>query len=125
MLLAYGFLRKVFEIFEKYRTPIDMITTSEVAVSVTIDELSSLDDIVSELRTLGLVEVDSNQSIICIVGNSIAEDEGTLKSVLDALKGIPVRMLSYGGSRHNVSVLVDSQVKKEALSQLNEGVFIW
>ncbi len=125
MLLAYGFLRKVFEIFEKYKTPIDMITTSEVAVSVTIDELGNLEHIVEELKAFGIVEVDSDQSIICIVGNRIAEDEGTLKSVLDALKGISVRMLSYGGSRHNVSVLVDSKVKKDALSQLNEGVFSW
>jgi len=125
MLLAYGFLRKVFEIFEKYKTPIDMITTSEVAVSVTIDELSHLDLILNELEPLGNVEVDSAQSIICIVGNRIAEDEGTLRSVLDALKGIPVRMLSYGGSRHNVSVLVDSKVKQKALNQLNEGVFTW
>lgn len=125
MLLAYGFLRKVFEIFEKYKTPIDMITTSEVAVSVTVDEVGSLPQIIAELETFGNVEVDSNQAIICIVGNKIAEDEGTLKSVLDALKGIRVRMLSYGGSRHNVSVLVDSKVKKEALAQLNEGVFVW
>ncbi|MFC3879637.1 aspartate kinase [Algoriphagus namhaensis] len=125
MLLAYGFLRKVFEIFEKYKTPIDMITTSEVAVSVTIDEVGNLSKIIKELEAFGMVEVDSDQAIICIVGNKIAEDEGTLKSVLDALKGIPVRMLSYGGSRHNVSVLVDSKVKKQALSQLNEGVFVW
>ncbi len=125
MLLAYGFLRKVFEVFEKYKTPIDMITTSEVAVSVTIDQTEHLKAIVSELEDFGLVEVDSNQSIICIVGNGIAEDKGTLKSVLDALEGISVRMLSHGGSRHNVSVLVDSEVKKLALAQLNEGVFNW
>lgn len=125
MLLAYGFLRKVFEIFEKYKTPIDMITTSEVAVSVTIDEVGNLPHIIKELEVFGMVEVDSDQAIICIVGSRISDDEGTLKSVLDALRGISVRMLSYGGSRHNVSVLVDSKVKKQALSQLNEGVFVW
>ncbi|MHA7129527.1 aspartate kinase [Algoriphagus namhaensis] len=125
MLLAYGFLRKVFEIFEKYKTPIDMITTSEVAVSVTVDETRFLNEILGELKAFGMVELDSDQAIICIVGNGIAEDEGTLRSVLEALRGIKVRMLSHGGSRHNVSVLVDSKLKKQALAQLNEGVFSW
>lgn len=125
MLLAYGFLRQVFEIFEKYKTPIDMITTSEVAVSVTIDELSHLDQIVSELRDFGTVEVDQNQAIICVVGNQVAETKGALQSVLDSLVEIPVRMVSYGGSRHNVSILVDAQYKVQALKSLNEGVFSW
>jgi len=125
MLLAYGFLRKVFEIFEKYKTPIDMITTSEVAVSVTIDDLSHLEKILEELNQFGIVEVDQNQTIICIVGNMVSETKGVLKSVMDSLLPYPIRMVSYGGSRHNVSVLIDSKYKKEALQSLNDGVFIW
>jgi len=125
MLLAYGFLRKVFEIFEKYKTPIDMITTSEVAVSVTIDDLSHLSQILEELNQFGTVEVDQNQTIICIVGNLVSETKGVLKSVMDSLLPYPVRMVSYGGSRHNVSVLLDSTYKKAALQSLNQGVFSW
>ena len=125
MLLAYGFLRKVFEIFEKYKTPIDMITTSEVAVSVTIDDLSHLSQILEELNQFGTVEVDQNQTIICIVGNMVSETKGVLKSVMDSLLPYPIRMVSYGGSRHNVSVLLDSTYKKAALQSLNEGVFSW
>ncbi|GMQ28756.1 aspartate kinase [Algoriphagus confluentis] len=125
MLLAYGFLRRIFEIFEKYKTPIDMITTSEVAVSVTIDDLSHLDQILDELNALGSVEVDRNQTIICIVGNMVSETKGAIKSVMDSLVDIPVRMVSYGGSRHNVSILVDAQYKVQALKSLNEGVFSW
>lgn len=125
MLLAYGFLRRVFEIFEKYKTPIDMITTSEVAVSVTIDDVSHLEAIRKELEILGFVEVDQNQSIVCIVGNMVSETRGAVKSVMDSLVDIPIRMVSYGGSRHNVSLLIDSKFKHEALQKLNEGVFVW
>jgi aspartate kinase len=125
MLLAYGFLRRIFEVFEKYKTPIDMITTSEVAVSVTIDDLSHLEQIISELLAFGTVEVDRNQAIICIVGNMVSETKGAIKSVMDSLVDIPVRMVSYGGSRHNVSILVDAQYKNPALKSLNEGVFSW
>ena len=125
MLLAYGFLRRIFEVFEKYKTPIDMITTSEVAVSVTIDDLSHLEQIIAELQAFGTVEVDQNQAIICIVGNMVSETKGAIKSVMDALVDIPVRMVSYGGSRHNVSILVDAQYKNPALKSLNEGVFSW
>lgn len=125
MLLAYGFLRKVFEIFEKYKTPIDMITTSEVAVSVTIDDLSHLDQIVAELQGLGLVEVDRDQTIICVVGNLVSETKGAIKSVMDSLVDIPIRMVSYGGSTHNVSILVEAQYKIQALQSLNQGVFNW
>ncbi|KPQ07855.1 MAG: aspartate kinase, partial [Algoriphagus marincola HL-49] len=125
MLLAYGFLRRVFEIFEKYKTPIDMITTSEVAVSVTIDDVSHLNQIIKELEVLGSVEVDQNQSIICIVGNMVSETRGAVKSVMDSLVDFPIRMVSYGGSRHNVSLLVDSKFKKDALQHLNDGVFNW
>ena len=125
MLLAYGFLRRIFEVFEAYKTPIDMITTSEVAVSVTIDDLSHLDQIVEELRRFGTVEVDPNQAIICVVGNQVAETKGAITAVMDSLVDIPVRMVSFGGSKHNVSILVDAQFKVQALKSLNEGVFKW
>ncbi|MEX6687571.1 aspartate kinase [Danxiaibacter flavus] len=123
MLLAYGFLRKVFEVFEKYRTPIDMITTSEVAVSVTIDNAAHLDAIVKELEPFGNVEVDTDQTIVSIVGNEIAETQDVLMKLFDAIKGVPVRMVSYGGSRHNISLLVPASHKKEMLQKINSGVF--
>ncbi len=123
MLLAYGFLRKIFEVFEKYRTSIDMITTSEVAVSVTIDSASSLQDIVKELEVFGSVEVEEGLSIVSIVGNEIAETETILAKLFDALQSIPVRMVSYGGSKHNVSLLVPSGSKNETLKLLNSGLF--
>jgi aspartate kinase len=125
MLLAYGFLRKVFEVFEKYKTSIDMITTSEVAVSITIDDLSHLNEIVRELEGYGTVEVDNNQTIISIVGNRIAESEGTIAKIMDCLRDYPLRMVSYGGSRHNISLLVGAQYKINALKSLNEGLFEW
>jgi aspartate kinase len=123
MLLAYGFLRKVFEVFEKYRTPIDMITTSEVAVSVTIDNASALSDIIRELQTFSTVDVDKDQTIISLVGNEIGNQPGTLKKVFDCVSNINVRMVSFGGSIHNISMLVDSANKKQVLQQLNSGVF--
>jgi aspartate kinase len=125
MLLAYGFLRKVFEVFEKYKTSIDMITTSEVAVSVTIDDLSHLAEIIKELEIYGTVEVDSNQTIVSIVGNMIAGSKGTLAKIMNCLSNYPIRMVSYGGSRHNVSLLLDAKYKNEALKSLNEGLFEW
>jgi aspartate kinase len=125
MLLAYGFLRRIFEVFESFKTPIDMITTSEVAVSVTIDDLSHLDQIVEELRRFGTVEVDSNQAIVCVVGNQVAETKGAIQSVMDSMVDIPIRMVSFGGSKHNVSILIDAQYKVKALKNLNEGVFTW
>jgi aspartate kinase len=123
MLLAYGFLRKVFEVFEKYRTPIDMITTSEVAVSVTIDNDTALSQIVKELETFSSVEVDKKHSIVSIVGNEIASDPSILKKVFESLSNIEVRMVSYGGSAHNISVLVQSDKKTQVLQQLNTGLF--
>ena len=123
MLLAYGFLRKVFEVFEKYRTPIDMITTSEVAVSVTIDNDASLPAIMKELETFSTVEVDRDQSIVCIVGNEIGGQPGTLKKIFDSVSNINVRMVSFGGSNHNVSLLVNAENKKQVLQQLNSGLF--
>jgi aspartate kinase len=123
MLLAYGFLRKVFEVFEKYKTSIDMVTTSEVAVSVTIDNNTALSAIKKELEALGHVEVDTDQTIISIVGNEIASDATALKKVFDSLNNISVRMVSYGGSDNNISLLVPADQKKQVLQQLNSGVF--
>ena len=123
MLLAYGFLRKIFEVFEKYRTSIDMITTSEVAVSLTIDNDAHLDDITKELEAFGTVEVDKNQTIVSIVGNEISETENVLQKLFTALAGIPVRMVSYGGSKHNVSILVSGEYKTKTLQVLNSGLF--
>jgi aspartate kinase len=123
MLLAYGFLRKVFEVFEKYKTSIDMVSTSEVAVSVTIDDSKSLPQIEEELRNLGTIEVDRNQTIICIVGNKLAEKEGVLKQVFASLGTVPVRMVSFGGSSNNISILLDTANKDKALNLLNEGLF--
>jgi len=123
MLLAYGFLRSVFEVFERYKTPIDMITTSEVAVSVTIDNPKYVNEIIKELEQFGAVEVDKDQSIICIVGNLSAAKEGYAFKIFESLKNIPIRMISYGGSEHNVSILVNSNKKKEALLALNKGLF--
>ncbi|MEO6883718.1 MAG: aspartate kinase [Bacteroidia bacterium] len=123
MLLAYGFLRTVFEIFERYKTPIDMITTSEVAVSVTIDNTKNLEAIVAELKQFGSVEIDSNQAIVCVVGDFLAEKHGYALKVLESLKDIPIRMISYGGSPNNISLLVDANQKNEALIALNKGLF--
>ncbi len=123
MLLAYGFLRNVFEVFERYKTPIDMITTSEVAVSVTIDNPSHLDEIVDELKSFGIVEVDKEQTIVCIVGSFKQAKQGYAVKIFDALKNIPIRMISYGGSENNVSILVESSRKKETLHALNKGLF--
>lgn len=123
MLLAYGFLRSVFEVFERYKTPIDMITTSEVAVSVTIDNDKNLDAIVKELQEFCSVEIDKDQTIICIVGSFTAEKQGVAVKIFDALKNIPLRMISYGGSENNVSVLVEKKHKKDALAALNKGLF--
>lgn len=123
MLLAYGFLRKVFEVFEKYRTPIDMITTSEVAVSVTIDSTAELPAIVKELEALGTVDVEGGQTIVSVVGNDLAGDHEVLKKLFHSLDGIPVRMVSYGGSPHNVSILVAGRDKTRVLQKLNSGLF--
>ena len=123
MLLAYGFLRKVFEVFERYKTPIDMISTSEVAVSVTIDDNKHLSKILEELTLFGTIEVDDNQSIICIVGNMLSEKEGVLNEVFQSLSSVPIRMVSYGGSPNNISILVSSDQKDKTLNLLNEGLF--
>jgi aspartate kinase len=123
MLMAYGFLRSVFEVFERYKTPIDMITTSEVAVSLTIDMNDHLDAIIEELERFGTVDVEINQTIICIVGDFLADKHGYALNIFEALKDIPLRMISYGGSKNNISVLIHGNDKKKALLALNEGVF--
>lgn len=123
MLLAYGFLRKVFEVFEKYRTSIDMITTSEVAVSITIDNATYLTEITKELEAYGTVEIDSNQTIVSIVGNEITETKDVLQKLFASLGEIPVRMVSYGGSKHNVSILIPGEFKTKTLQALNTGLF--
>lgn len=123
MLLAHGFLRSVFEIFERYKTSIDMITTSEIAVSLTIDNDTRLKEITKELEEFANVEVEKEQTIICIVGNLPKNKAGYGFKVLEALKDIPLRMVSYGGSSNNISVLVNSTHKKEALIALNKGLF--
>lgn len=123
MLLAYGFLRSVFEIFERYKTPIDMITTSEVAVSLTIDNTKHLEAIKKELQEFCYVEVDTNQTIVCVVGNFAATKQGYALRLFEALKNIPIRMISYGGSENNISILVDTELKKDTLVALNNGLF--
>lgn len=123
MLLAYGFLRKIFEVFEKYRTPIDMITTSEVAVSLTIDSGTYLEDIVRELEPFGEVEVLKDQSIIAIVGEDMAESKNVLPDMFTALREIPIGMVSFGATPHNVSILVASAHKTKTLQLLNKGLF--
>lgn len=122
MLMAYGFLKNIFEIFENYRTPIDMISTSEVAVSLTIDNTQNLTAIKEELDKFGTVEVDDNMSIVCIVGDIIEEEKGFAPKVFKALDGIPIRMISYGGSKYNISVLVPTSHKKETLQALSNNL---
>ena len=123
MLLAFGFLRQVFEVFEKYKTSIDMISTSEVAVSLTIDDPARLQEIEKALKDFGTIDVDRNQTIICIVGNRLSDQLGVLNRVFSALEKIPVRMVSYGGSANNISLLVETRLKEQALLALNEGLF--
>lgn len=123
MLLAYGFLRRVFEVFERYKTAIDMITTSEVAVSLTIDDTTYIDEIIAELNAFGAVDIDNEQTIVCIVGDFGAEKNGYVARVLEAVKHIPIRMISYGGSDHNVSLLLRTEDKVEALRSLHNRLF--
>lgn len=123
MLMAYGFLRKVFEIFEAYRTPIDMITTSEVAVSITFDNPEFIKQIAKDLRELGTVEVEENQTIICIVGDFRTERTGSAPEIFEALNTIPLKMISYGGSPNSLSLLIDTSNKIEALRLLSQHLF--
>src|SRR5690606_15108712 len=123
MLLAYGFLRRVFEVFERYKTPIDMITTSEVAISLTIDDTRYLVEIEKELRDFGKVAIDLDQTIVCVVGDFGPNTHGYASRVLDAVKHLPVRMISYGGSDYNISLLLQTAHKVEALRSLHNRLF--
>ena len=123
MLLATGFLRKIFEIFESYQTPIDMIATSEVGVSMSIDNDAHLNDIVDELKKYGTVTVDSDMCIVCVVGDLDWSNLGFETMALDAMKNIPVRMISYGGSNYNISFLIREADKQRALQKLSEVLF--
>lgn len=122
MLMAHGFLRKIFDVFDKHQTSIDMITTSEVAISLTIDDTRNLDLILDELENFGEITVDSNHSIICVVGQSVIDDSNTYR-LFEILNNIPVRMISYGGSSNNISLLVDTRNKIEALQRINVKLF--
>ena len=123
MLLATGFLRKVFEIFESYQTPIDMVCTSEVGVSMSIDNSSHLGEIMDELKKYGTVTVDTGMCIICVVGDLDWQNVGFESKVMDAMKDIPVRMISYGGSNYNISFLIREEDKKRALQSLSDNLF--
>ena len=123
MLLAHGFLRKVFEIFESYQTPIDMVTTSEVGVSVTIDNRKHLEEIVDDLKKYGTVTVDTDMVIVCVVGDMKWNNVGFEANIISSLKDIPVRMISYGGSNYNVSLLVKAEDKKRSLQALSDHLF--
>ena len=123
MLMAYGFLKKVFEVFEKHKTSIDMITTSEVAVSLTIDDTTHLSEIKRGLQGFGTIEVDSELSIICIAGDIAQNKKGITAAIFGSLRDIPIRMISYGGSNYNLSFLVKTTDKVAVLNLLNEGLF--
>lgn len=123
MLMAYGFLRKLFEVFEKYKKPVDTVTTSEVAVSVTIDDDAHLEDIITELQEFSTVEVDTGLSTICIVGDLMEDTYGYARKIFAPFEDIPIRMISYGGSKNNVTMLVKTEYKKEVLKLLNQSLF--
>lgn len=123
MLLAFGFIKKVVEIFENHETSIDMITTSEVAVSLTVDNNKHLEKILNELEQFGTTEVDNNQSLVTIVGNKIMLVPGIMKKIFDSIGETPVRMVGYGGSTDNISLLIKSEHKNEVLQMLNKGLF--
>jgi aspartate kinase len=123
MLLAHGFLRKVFEIFESNQTSIDMITTSEVGVSVTIDNTKRLDEILNSLKKLGTVSINKDMVIICVAGDLPSTNIGIQAKAVNALRNIPIRMISYGGSKYNISLLIDKSYKKEALNALSKELF--
>ena len=123
MLLATGFLRKVFETFENYQTPIDMVTTSEVGVSVTIDNRKHLEEIVDDLKKYGTVTVDEDMVIVCVVGDLEWDNIGFEARIVQAMKDVPVRMISYGGSNYNVSLLIKASDKQRALQALSDHLF--
>lgn len=123
MLMAYGFLRRVFEVFEKWRTPIDMITTSEVAVSLTIDSTCHLDDLLKDLSEFGHIEVEQNNSIICVVGKIEYSQAGLAAQILKSVNNVPIKMISYGASHRSMAMLIDTANKRRALQSLNDFLF--
>ncbi len=123
MLMAYGFLRKVFEVFENHRTPIDMITTSEVSVSLTIDKDCHLEEIVRELESLGKIEIERDNSIICVVGHMEHASNGIASQIFSGIRHVPIKMISYGASHRSITLLIGTQYKKETLQHLNESLF--
>jgi aspartate kinase len=123
MLMAHGFLKKIFEIFDKQETAIDMITTSEIAISLTIDDTKNLEPILEQLKEYGDITVETEHSIICIVGERLIEDPNTFR-LFEILNETPVRMISYGGSLNNVSLLVSTVNKVSALKALHKALFI-
>lgn len=124
MLLAHGFLRKIFEVFDYYQTSIDMIVTSEVGVSVTIDNSRNLQQILDDLKKFGTVSVDEDMTLVCIVGDLDWKNVGVEAKVLDAVRELPIRMISYGGSNYNISFLLRKENKIAALQLLNEKLFL-
>lgn len=124
MLMAYGFLRRVFEVFERYRTPIDMIATSEVAVSLTIDNDARLNSIISELREFGKIEIERENSIVCVVGRMGQSECGRVRRIMDSISKIPVKMISYGASDRSISFLVNTSNKIATLNDLNKTLFV-
>lgn len=123
MLMAYGFMKRIFEVFETFRTPIDMITTSEVSLSLTIEDTTHLEEIVKSLSSIGQVKTEYNQTIICVVGDFRPERVGSAPEIFEALNEIPVKMISYGGSDHSISILINTSDKVTALRALNEKLF--
>ena len=123
MFLAYSFLLKVFETFDRFKTPIDMVATSEVGVTVTVDNPARLEAIVDELKKFGTVQVDTDMVIICVVGDLEWHNRGFEAKAIEALGDIPLRMISYGGSNYNIAVVVRSQDKVEALNRLSAKLF--
>ena len=123
MLLAQGFMRKVFETFERYQTAVDMITTSEVAITLTIDNTNRLEEILLELRKIADVSVDEDMTIISVVGDMNWKNVGFESRVVEALSELPVRMISYGGSNYGVSILIRSEDKVRALKLLSKHLF--
>lgn len=123
MLLAHGFLRRIFEVFEKYQTPIDMLASSEIGISFTIDDCKNLEDIANELKKYGSVSIDPDMVIISIVGDLVIKNENIGSNILEAIKNIPLRMISYGGSNLSFSFLIEKREKERTLKILNEKLF--
>ena len=123
MLMAYGFLRKVFEVFEAHRTPIDMITTSEVAVSLTVDNDKHLEEIVRDMQPLGKIEIEKDNSIVCIVGHMEHSETGLASQIFSGIKHVPIKMISYGASHRSITMLIGTQYKKQTLQYLNHSLF--